>query len=57
MQTTRALLCVGLWSQLGLVKDKDVQSAASLPDLEEEIELDNKWDSMQPKLALAVQGL
>jgi hypothetical protein len=46
-QTTRALLCVGLWSHLGLVKDKDIQSIASLPDVDgEDKELDDGWDSI-----------
>ncbi|KAG2055845.1 hypothetical protein BDR06DRAFT_881490, partial [Suillus hirtellus] len=29
-----ALLCVGCWSLMGLVKDKDVLSVAVLPDVE-----------------------
>ncbi|KAG2079838.1 ectomycorrhizas secreted protein, partial [Suillus discolor] len=45
-QTTRALLCVGLWSQLGLVKDRDIHSTASLPDIEAEEELQDGWDSI-----------
>jgi hypothetical protein len=46
-QTTRALLCVGLWSRLGLVKDKDIQSVVSLPDVDgKEEELDDGWDSI-----------
>jgi hypothetical protein len=43
-QSTRALLCLGDWSLHGLVKDKDVQAAAQLPDVEgEESELDENW--------------
>ncbi|KAG1875406.1 hypothetical protein DFJ58DRAFT_615952, partial [Suillus subalutaceus] len=38
-QTTCALLCVGLWGQLGLVKDCDIQSIASLPDIKAKEEL------------------
>ncbi|KAJ8596746.1 hypothetical protein M405DRAFT_725689, partial [Rhizopogon salebrosus TDB-379] len=46
-QTPRALLCVGLWSHLGLVKDKDIQSVASLPDVDgKEEEFDDGWDSI-----------
>jgi hypothetical protein len=45
-QTTRALLCVGLWAQLGLVKDCDIQSTTSLPDIEAEEELLDGWDSI-----------
>jgi hypothetical protein len=47
VETTRALLCIGLWSQLGLVKDKDIDTVASLPDVVEEDEtLDDGWDSI-----------
>ncbi|KIK32731.1 hypothetical protein CY34DRAFT_27167 [Suillus luteus UH-Slu-Lm8-n1] len=46
-QSTRALLCVGLWSQLGLVKDKDISAVASLPEADADDEaLDNGWDSI-----------
>jgi len=46
-QTTRALLCLGCWSQLGLVKDKDVLPVARLPDVEgDEKELKDGWDSI-----------
>lgn len=39
---TRALLYLGSWSLLGLVKDKDVK-----PDLEgEEQELEEGWDDL-----------
>jgi hypothetical protein len=48
-QTTRALLCLGSWSLLGLVKDKDVLNVAVMPDVEgeEEIELGDGWDSIK----------
>jgi len=46
-QTTRALLCLGCWSQLGLIKDKDVLPVARLPDIEgDEKELEDGWDSI-----------
>ncbi|OJA19991.1 hypothetical protein AZE42_05624 [Rhizopogon vesiculosus] len=46
-ETTRVLLCVGLWSQFGLVKDKDTDTVASLPDVvEEDKTLDDGWDSI-----------
>jgi hypothetical protein len=46
-QTTRALLCLGSWSLLGLVKDKDVTAVTCKPDLEgEERELDEGWDDI-----------
>jgi hypothetical protein len=37
-QTTRALLCLGCWSLLGLVEDKDVLPVADLHDIESEEE-------------------
>jgi hypothetical protein len=46
-QTTQALLCLGSWSLLGLVKDKDVTAVTCKPDLEgEEQELDEGWDDI-----------
>jgi hypothetical protein len=45
VQSTRALLCLGAWSRLGLVKDKDVLQAAKLPDVNgHEAPLDSDWD-------------
>ena len=47
VQTTRALLCLGGWSLLGLVKDKDVTTVTCKPDLEgEEQELEEGWDDI-----------
>jgi hypothetical protein len=45
----RALLCLGSWSLLGLMKDKDVLNVAVMPDVEgdEEIELEKGWDSIK----------
>ena len=34
-QTTRVLLCLGVWSLLGLVKDSDDNAVAVLPDVPE----------------------
>jgi hypothetical protein len=52
-QTTRALMCLGDWSLLGLVKDSDVLAVAALPDAdivegddENDIELEAGWDSI-----------
>lgn len=48
-QSTRALMCLGVWSTLGHVKDKDVLSITMLPDLEEgeeEEELEDGWDTI-----------
>ena len=45
-QSTRALLCLGTWSLLGLVKDNDVLAVTVLDDVEgsEECELEDGWD-------------
>ena len=46
-ESTRALLCVGEWSRLGLVADEDVLAVTSTPekDGEESIdELSKGWD-------------
>ena len=51
-QTTHALLCLGKWSHLGLVKDADVNKVAVLPDVEEDgdsdgdIEMEDGWDAI-----------
>jgi len=47
VQSTRALLCVGVWSLLGYVKDNDVRAAAVLPVVDgQEEELAEDWDSI-----------
>ena len=47
VQSTRALLCLGEWSAMGLVNDDDVKSAATLPEVKgEEDELKANWDTM-----------
>ena len=47
VQLTRALLCVGSWSLLSLVKDEDVLSAARLADIDEDIDdLCVGWDAV-----------
>jgi len=33
VQSTRALLCLGIWSEMGYVKDKDVKAATVLPEV------------------------
>ena len=44
-QSTQALLCLGSWSKLGLVKDNDVMAVAVLADVDgDEEEFDNGWD-------------
>lgn len=47
-QSTRALLCLGYWSLLNLVKTEDVLKVASLADVEgsDEQELEDGWDKI-----------
>lgn len=47
-QTTRALLCLGSWSLLDLVKDIDVLTIAQMPGVEgdKDLEMDDGWDSI-----------
>ena len=50
VQSTRALLCLGVWSQLNLVKNEDVKKVTELPDALPEAEvLEDNWDSLTPK--------
>jgi len=47
IQSTQALLCLGVWSKMGYIKDIDVKSAALLPEVDrEEDELAYDWDSV-----------
>jgi hypothetical protein len=49
VQSTRALMCVGAWSLLGYVKDRDVRAATALPEIigdDSEEELDRNWDAI-----------
>ena len=39
-QSTQALICLGSWSSMGLVKDSDVLTVGTLADVEEDEELD-----------------
>ena len=47
-QSIHALLCVGSWSLLGLVKDSDVLAVSAMKDLEgnDEIDLKDGWNSI-----------
>jgi hypothetical protein len=46
-QTTRAVLCVGQWSALDLVKTEDVMAIGSLPDVKDgEPALEEGWDKI-----------
>ena len=46
VQSTQALLCLGCWSLLGLVQDKDVEAVTRVADVEGDREppLDDGWD-------------
>ena len=47
VQSIRALLCLGVWSLMGYVKDEDVKAAAVLPEVDgEEEDLPMDWDSL-----------
>ena len=48
VQSTHALLCVGLWNKLGLVKSEDIIHASKLPDIVgEEVAMNEAWDRVQ----------
>ena len=44
VQSTRTLLCLGIWSELNLVKNTDVNEVSELQDAEEEVDLEDGWD-------------
>jgi hAT family C-terminal dimerisation region len=48
-QSTRALICLGSWSLMGLVMDSDVLAVGALADIEgdEELELREGWDHIR----------
>ncbi|KAH9011278.1 hypothetical protein EDB85DRAFT_1878859, partial [Lactarius pseudohatsudake] len=47
VQSTRALLCVGTWSELGLIKDSDIKGCLGLDEVcGEEEELTKDWDTI-----------
>ena len=40
-------MCIGAWSLLGYVKDKDIFVVATLPEVEgDEDKLDENWDNI-----------
>jgi len=46
-QSTRALLCLGSWSLIGLIKDSDVTSVAMMEDVDgNDQELKEGWDKI-----------
>ena len=47
VQSTWALMCLGAWSKMGFMKDKDITEAARLPNIKgSEDELDCDWDNI-----------
>ena len=47
VQSTRALLCLGVWSLMGYVRDKDLKAATVLPEADDEEEdLAADWDEI-----------
>lgn len=47
VQSTRALLCLGVWSLMGYVKDKDLKAATVLPEADSnEKDLAYDWDAI-----------
>ena len=48
VQSTCASLCLGVWSLMGYVKNKDILAATLLPEVrEDEIEdLPEEWDAI-----------
>ena len=46
VESTRALLCVGLWSSLGLVKDGHMKMSLCGDDVDEEEDLPEDWDAI-----------
>ena len=46
-QSIRALMCLGGWSRLGLVKDKDIFAVTTFVEIEDDEEaLDEGWDAI-----------
>ncbi|KIM63482.1 hypothetical protein SCLCIDRAFT_117293 [Scleroderma citrinum Foug A] len=45
-QSTCALLCLGTWSMLGLVKDSNVKKVTELEDVEGKDMLADGWDKI-----------
>jgi len=48
VQSTHALLCLGNWSLLGYIKDKDITAVTVLPEVlgDKDEELEAGWDSL-----------
>ena len=49
VQSTRALMCLGVWSRMGYVKDSDIKAVVRLPPVplnEKEGLLPKNWDAI-----------
>jgi len=48
VQSTRALLCLGVWSAMGYVRNEDIKAATVLPEVgPDEVEvLPEDWDNI-----------
>ena len=46
VQSTHALMCIGAWSKLGLLKDKDIKAVLGDDVIGEEPELPVGWDAI-----------
>ena len=49
VQTMRALMCLGAWSRLGFVKDRDIKAVVILPDILANMKEDDLavgWDTI-----------
>jgi hypothetical protein len=50
VQNSRALICLGVWSRIGLVKSSDIQAVSRMEDVEgkgDDTALADGWDSIQ----------
>jgi hypothetical protein len=48
VQSTCALMCVGVWSLMGYVKDNGVKAVSVLPEVDgDEEELGEDWDMIE----------
>jgi len=47
--STRALLCLGSWSLLGLVRDEDVEAVSEMNDIDAEAELNRLGHILQAR--------
>jgi hAT family C-terminal dimerisation region len=47
VQTTRTLMCVGSWSKMGYIRDKDVKMMTVLPEVYEDEMLEDGWDTIK----------